>query len=89
MHILKIHQKASYSNPQVHSSLKYADVLWDGFSESDTIFLKKLTNRGHKGCNRCFKRVSLLNLSLNINEISWIELIKKISQTWFDEQNGI
>ena len=28
----------SNSNPQVHSSLKYADVLWDGFSESDTFF---------------------------------------------------
>ena len=51
------------------------------FSESDRNFFIKLTNRGHRGCNQCFKRVSLLNRSLNFNEISWIELIKKNSRT--------
>ena len=66
-HILKIHQKASkklnLSKPlkYLRLSLKYADVVWDGCSESDSNLLESLQIEGARvvsGALKVTNRVS-------------------------------
>ena len=55
----------------VHSSLEYADVVWDGCSESDSNLVESLQIEGARvvtGALKGTNRVSLLN------DLSWVEL---------------
>ena len=55
----------------VRSSWEYADVVWDGCSESNTKWLESLQNEGARvvtGALKGTNRVSLLN------ELSWVDL---------------
>ena len=55
----------------VRSSLEYADVVWDGCSESDSNLLQSLQIEGTRvvtGARKGTNRVSLLN------DLSWDEL---------------
>ena len=55
----------------VRSSLEYADVVWDGCSESDSNLLESLQIKGARivtGALKGTNRVSLLN------DLSWVEL---------------
>ena len=55
----------------MRSSLEYADVVWDGFSESDSNLLESLQIEGARavtGALRGTNRVSLLNDLLVLEE---------------------
>ena len=61
----------------VHSSLEYADVVWDGCSESDSNLLESLQIEGARVVSGALKGINRVSL---LNELSWVELsvIRKI-----------
>ena len=64
----------------VRSSLEYADVVWDGCSESDSNLLESLQKEGARvvtGALKGTNRVSLLN------DLSWVELsVRHCMKSW-------
>ena len=56
------------SNSLIRSSLEYADVVWDGFSESDGNLLESLQIEGARVVTGASNRVSLLNDLLVLEE---------------------
>ena len=59
-----------YSNPWC-SSLEYADMVWDGCSESDSNFLESLQIEGARVVTGALKGTNRISL---LNELSWVKL---------------
>ena len=55
----------------VCSSLEYADVVWDGFSESDRKFSESLQIEGARVVTSALKGTNWISL---LNEFSWVKL---------------
>ena len=55
----------------VRSSLEYADVVWDGCSESDSNLLESLQIEGARVVSGALKGTNRVSL---LNELSWVEL---------------
>ena len=55
----------------VCSSLEYADVVWDGCSESDSNFLESLQIEGARVVTGALKGTNRISL---LNELSWVKL---------------
>ena len=53
------------------SSLEYADVVWDGCSESDSNLLESLQIEGARVVSGALKGTNRVSL---LNELSWVEL---------------
>ena len=55
----------------IRSSLKYADVVWGGFSESDSNLLDSLQIEGARVVTGALKGTNTVSL---LNDLSWVEL---------------
>ena len=55
----------------MRSSLKYADVVWGGFSESDSNLLDSLQIEGARVVTGALKGTNTVSL---LNDLSWVEL---------------
>ena len=55
----------------MRSSLEYADVVWDGFSESDSNLLESLQIEGATVVTGAFKETNRVSL---LKDLSWVEL---------------
>ena len=55
----------------MRSSLEYADVVWDGCSESDSNLLESLQIEGARVVSGALKGTNRVSL---LNELSWVEL---------------
>ena len=53
------------------SSLEYADVVWDGFSESDSNLLESLQIEGTRVVTSALKDTNRVSL---LNDLSWVDL---------------
>ena len=53
------------------SSLEYADVVWDGFSESDSNLLESLQIEGTRVVTSALKGTNRVSL---LNDLSWVDL---------------
>jgi len=55
----------------VRSSLEYADVVWDGCSESDSNLLESLQIEGEGVVTCALKGTNMVSL---LNDLSWVDL---------------
>ena len=55
----------------MRSSLEYADVVWGGFSESDSNLLDSLQIEGARVVTGALKGTNTVSL---LNDLSWVEL---------------
>ena len=65
----------------MRSSLKYADVVWGGFSESDSNLLDSLQIEGVRVVTGALKGTNTVSL---LNDLSWVELKTVTYKTVFN-----
>ena len=65
----------------VRSSLEYADVVWNGCSESDSNLLENLQIEGVRVVTGALKATNKVSL---LNDLSWVELILLLEEKFIN-----
>ena len=65
----------------VRSSLEYADVVWNGCSESDSNLLENLQIEGVRVATGALKATNKVSL---LNDLSWVELILLLEEKFIN-----